>query len=180
MVNSLCSFLLQLDFYTVESLEFLVAQIFLDFLDPPHPVIKIFDELHNTVIIKKCPILTPPPLIPWTCKMHRNYPPQNFMIPQYCLGLLYKTWQCFVSCYSSCVTGLPSMSSMNRVLKTSFTKLGWYLQALSQSGQKFTSQITGWMVLSPEIQNEIKFNIPIKWKYLHSTVRVIPLKSVIF
>lgn len=47
------------------------------------------------------------------------------------------------------VTWQLSVSSRNRVLKTSLKKVGWYLQALSQSGLKFTSRIWGCMILFP-------------------------------
>ena len=47
------------------------------------------------------------------------------------------------------MTGQPSGSSRNKVLKMSLKKLGWYLQARSQSGLKFTSRICGCITRFP-------------------------------
>lgn len=41
-------------------------------------------------------------------------------------------------------------SSRYRVLKTSLKKVGWYLQARSQSGLKFTSRICGCITRFPD------------------------------
>lgn len=41
-------------------------------------------------------------------------------------------------------------SSRYRVLKTSLKKVGWYLQARSQSGLKFTSRIWGCITWVPD------------------------------
>ena len=52
-------------------------------------------------------------------------------------------------------TCFPSVSSRKRVLKTSFTKKGWYLQARSQSGLKLTSHSWGTMHRSPGKRNNM-------------------------
>lgn len=48
------------------------------------------------------------------------------------------------------MTGQPLGSSRNKVLKMSLKKLGWYLQARSQSGLKFTSRICGCITRFPD------------------------------